>query len=93
MSANVDHGKTEDAESVILAVVAAETVIRNAVAVVAATLLPGAMFRLPAVRAITLPGDLLLVHLIGASALCRSIVLLLMLLLLTRLILSLLLSL
>jgi putative NIF3 family GTP cyclohydrolase 1 type 2 len=80
MSANVDHGKTEDAESVILAVVAAETVIRNAVAVVAATLLPGAMFRLPAVCTIALPSNLLLVYLIGASALRRSVVLLLMLL-------------
>jgi hypothetical protein len=45
------------------------------------------------VRAIALPGDLLLAYLIGASALCRSIVLLLMLLLLALLILSLLLSL
>jgi hypothetical protein len=74
---------------VILTIEAAKTVIRNAVAMVATTLLPGAVFRLPAVRAIALPSDLLLAYLIGASALCISIVLVL----LTLLILSLLLSL
>ena len=65
----------------ILAIVATETVIRNAIAVVAATLLPGAVLRLPAMRTITLPSDLLLAYLGRAPLLCSPVVLLLTLLL------------
>jgi hypothetical protein len=61
MPANIPHGETVDAEPVILAIVAPETVLRNAVAVVTAALLPGAVLRLPAVGTITLPSNLLLV--------------------------------
>jgi hypothetical protein len=63
MSPNISHRKTVNAEPVILAIVATEAVIRNVVAVVAAALLPGAVLRLPAVCASTLPSDLLLVNL------------------------------
>ena len=47
----------------VLAVVTTETVIWNTVAVVSAPLLPGAVLRLPAARAIALPGNLLLMRL------------------------------
>jgi hypothetical protein len=63
MPANVNHRETVDAELVRLAIVAAEPVIRNAVAVVAAALLPGAVLRLPTMGTITLPSDLLLMYL------------------------------
>jgi len=76
--ANVHHGETVDAEPVLLAVVAAETVFRNAVAVVAAALLPGAVLRLPDVGTITLPSDLLLPRLSRAPFLCGPVVLLLL---------------
>jgi hypothetical protein len=80
MPANKHHGETVDAEPVILAVVAAETVIRNAVAAVTATLLPGAVLRLPAMGTIAPPSDLLSTYMLGAPLLCRPVVLLLTLL-------------
>ena len=52
MPANVPYRKSVDAESVILAVVASEAVIWNTVAGVTAALLPGAVLRLPVVRAV-----------------------------------------
>ena len=64
----------------LLAIVATETVIWDSVAVVTATLLPGAVLRLPATRAIVLPGNLLLVRLSWAPLLFSSVVLLLTLL-------------
>jgi hypothetical protein len=70
--ANVPYGKTVDAESVILAVVAPEAVIWNTVSVVTTTLLPGAVFRLPAPRTIVLPRNLLTVRLIWSPLLCRT---------------------
>jgi len=63
---------------VILAVVAPESVIGNAVAVVSATLLPSAVLRLPAMRTITLPGDLLYAYLLRAAPLCGPVVVLLL---------------
>jgi hypothetical protein len=80
MPANIPHGETVDAEPVILAIVATETVIRNAVAVVTTALLPGAVLRLPAMGTITLPSNLLLAYLSRAPSLCRPVVLLLTLL-------------
>src|ERR1700686_1077729 len=81
MPANIHHRDPVDPERVILALVAAETVIRNAIAVVTAALLPGAVLRLPAMRTITLPSDLLSAYLRWTSLLsCRPVVLLLTLL-------------
>ena len=74
MPANVPYGKSVDAESVILAVVASEAVIWNTVAGVTAALLPGAVLRLPVVRAVALPGNLLLVRLSWTPLLCRLVV-------------------
>jgi hypothetical protein len=74
------YRETVDAKPVILSIVATETVIWDAVAVVTAPLLPAAMFRLPAVSAIPLPSDLLHSCLLGAPLLCRPVVLLLTLL-------------
>jgi hypothetical protein len=65
---------------VILAIVATETVIRNAVTVVAAAFLPVAVLGLPVMCTITLPSDLLFACLSGAPLLCRPVVLLLALL-------------
>ena len=64
----------------ILAVVAAETVFRNAIALVTAALLPVAVLGLPAMRAVMLPSDLLSLYLSWAPLLRRPIVPLLMLL-------------
>ena len=64
----------------ILAIVGTETGIWNAIAVVAATLLPGAVLRLPVMCTITLPSDLLLAYLSRAPLLCRPVALLLTLL-------------
>ena len=80
MPANISHRETVNAEPVILAIVSAETVIRDAVAVVTAALLPGAMLGLPTMGTITLPSDLLLAHLSRAALLCRPVALLLTLL-------------
>jgi hypothetical protein len=80
VAANIHHGETVDAEPVILAIVGTETVIGNAVAVVTAALLPGAVLRLPAMCTITLPSDLLDVHLSRGASLCGPGVLLLTLL-------------
>src|SRR5712692_8920492 len=80
MPADIHHGETVDAKPVILSVVAAETVIRDAVAVITSTLLPVAMFRPPAIGTIALPSDPLYPYLLGASLLCRSVVALLTLL-------------
>jgi len=78
MPANIPHRETVDAEPVILSIVAAETVIRNAVAVVTAALLPGVVLGLPAMGALTLPSDSLHAYLLGAASLCRSVVVLLL---------------
>jgi hypothetical protein len=75
--ANNQNGETEDAEPVVPAIVAAETVIRNAIAVVSPALLPGAVLGLPAMGTITLPGDVLFAYLSWASLLSRPVVLLL----------------
>jgi hypothetical protein len=80
MPANKHHGKIVHAEPVILAIVGTETVIRNAVAVVAAALLPGAVIGLPVTRTITLPSGPLLAFLSRAPLLCRPVALLLTLL-------------
>ena len=77
MTANIHHGETVDAEPVLLAVVATETVIRNAVAVVPPALLPGAVLGLPAMCTIALPRDLLSALLGGSPFLSRPVVLLL----------------
>jgi hypothetical protein len=58
-AANEHHGETVHAEPMILAIVATETVVRDSVAVVTATLLPAAVLGLPATCAITLPGNML----------------------------------
>jgi len=63
MTTNVHNREAVDAELVRLAIVATEPVIRNAVAVVTAALLPSAMLRLPTMGTITLPSDLLLMYL------------------------------
>ena len=84
MPANIHHGETVNAEPVILPIVAAEAVIRNAVAVVTAALLPGTVIRPPVICAITLPSDLLLALLIRVPLLCRPVVVLLTLLILLR---------
>jgi hypothetical protein len=80
LPANVHNRETVDAKLVRLAIVTAEPVIWNAVAVVAATLLPSAVLRLPTLGTITLPSDLLLMRLSWASLLCGPVVLLLTLL-------------
>jgi hypothetical protein len=76
MSANIHHGETVDAKPVILAIVATETVIRNAVTVVAAAFLPVAVLGSPVMCAITLPSDLLFAGLSGAPLLSCRVVLL-----------------
>ena len=81
MPADIHHGETVDTETVILSVVTAETVVWDSVAFVTSALLPAAMFRLPAMRPIPLPGDLLHACLFWAPVLCRPVVLLLTLLL------------
>jgi hypothetical protein len=48
ISANNQEGKPGDAEPMVLTKVSTESVIRNAVAAVAATLLPGAVVGIPA---------------------------------------------
>ena len=70
MPANIHHREAIDAESMILAVVAAETVIRNAVATVTTALLPVAVFGLPVMCTITPPSGLLYLHLSWAPLLC-----------------------
>jgi hypothetical protein len=80
MPANKHHGKTVHAEPVILAIVGTETGIWNAIAVVTATLLPGAVLRLPVMCTITLPSDVLLAYLSRAPLSCRPVALLLTLL-------------
>ena len=81
MSADIPNLQIGEAESVVLAIVATETVLRNAVTTVAAALLPGAVLRLPAMCTRTLPGDLLLADLSRAPSLSIRIGLLLLLLL------------
>jgi hypothetical protein len=80
MPANIHHGETVDAKSVILSIVATETVIRNTVTVIPAALLPGAVLGLPAMGTIPLPSDLLLAHMFRAPLLYRPVILLLTLL-------------
>jgi len=79
---NIHHGETVDAELMRLAIGATETAIRNSIAVVTTTLLPGAMLRLPTLGTIPLPSDLLLMYLRWASLLGGPVVLLLTLLIL-----------
>ena len=78
MSADVHHRETVDAEPMFLSVVAAEAVIRDAVAAVTAALLPSVVLRLPAMGTIPLPSDLLYADLLGAASLCRPVVVLLL---------------
>lgn len=85
MPADIPHRETVDAEAMILAIVAPETVIRNAVAMVTAALLPGAAFRLPVVSTINPPSGLLYSHLGRAPPLCGPVGLLLAVLLLLSL--------
>ena len=92
LPSNVHNREAVDAKLVRLAIVTAEPVIRNAIAVVTAALLPGAVLRLPATCTITLPSDLLLARLSRAPLLCGPVVLLLPLALLILLSSSLLLS-
>jgi hypothetical protein len=77
MVTGVSHGQRVDAESVVLPVIAAETVFRYAVAVVAAALLPRSVLGSPALSAIISPGGLLFVHVHNAALLDRPVVLLL----------------
>lgn len=77
MSADVSHLQSVEAESVILSVVAAETIIRYAIAPIPAALLPAAVLSLPAISAIIPPRGLLLVH-AGRTALFSRPVLLLL---------------
>ena len=83
MPANIHHREIEEAELVIVAVVAAETGIRNAITVVTATFLPSTVLGLPVVCTITPPSRLLNPHLSRATLLRRPTGLLLTLLLLT----------
>jgi hypothetical protein len=78
------HGLAVDAEPVRRTEVAVVAVVRNAVAVVAAALLPVAVLGMPAVCAILLPGGLLFVRLLMLHLLrtVSRMLLLLMLLLL-----------
>jgi hypothetical protein len=71
MPTHISHRESIDTKAVIGTIVATEAVIRNAVAVVAPPLLPGAVLRLPAARTITPPSDPLLPFLRGAPWLCR----------------------
>jgi len=70
MPANIHHWQAIDAEPMTLAVVAAETGIRNVVAMVTAALLPVAVFGLPVMCTITPPSGLLYLHLSRAPLLC-----------------------
>jgi len=88
LPANVHNREAVDAKLVRLAIVTAEPVIRNAIAVVTAALLPGAVLRLPATCTITLPSDLLLARLSRAPLLCGPVVLLLLALLALLILLS-----
>ena len=76
MAANVSHGETVNAKSVILAIVATEAVFGDAVALVTAALLPSAVLRMPAMCAIILPRNLLPPYLSWAALLRRPVVLL-----------------
>jgi hypothetical protein len=71
-----------DEEMVISAVIFMEAGVWNAIAVVTAALLPGAVLRLPAMCTIPLPSDLLLAHMLRAPLLSRPVVALLTLLVL-----------
>jgi len=82
MPADIHYWETVKAELVVLPVIAAEAFFRNSIAAVAAALLPGAVFRLPAMRTIALPSNLLPALLIRTASLCRPTVLLLTLLML-----------
>jgi hypothetical protein len=59
ISANHEEGQAADSEPVIGTEVSAEASVRNAVAVVAAALLPVAMVRRPVARSVLLPSSLL----------------------------------
>ena len=84
MSADIPYREIVDAEPVILAIVATETVVRNSVTVVTAALLPSAVLRLPATCTITSPCNLLLAYLCWTPPLCSNVVPLLTLLILPR---------
>lgn len=76
MAANVSHGETVNAESVIPAIVVTKAVFGDAIAVVTAALLPGAVLRMPAICSIVLPRNLLPPCLSRAALLRRPVVLL-----------------
>jgi len=84
MPADIPYREVVDAEPVILAIVATETVVRNPVAVVAPALLPSAVLRLPATCTITSPRNLLLPYLCWTPSLYCNIVPSLTLLVLSR---------
>ena len=77
MSADVSHLQRVETESMILSVVAAEAILRYAIAPIPAALLPAAVFSLPAISAIIPPRGLLLVHAGRTALLCRPVLLLL----------------
>ena len=58
-SGHHQEGEAEDAEPMVAAIVGVEVVVRNAVAVVAAALLPGAMLGVEAAGAMLLPCTML----------------------------------
>ena len=80
MPADEHHLETIEAEPMIRAVVATETVLRNAVTVVTAALLPRAVLGLPTMCTISLPRDLLFARMSWAPLLCGPVVPLLTLL-------------
>jgi hypothetical protein len=59
MPADIHYWETVKAELVVLPVIAAEAFFRNAIAAVAAALLPSAVFRLPAMCTIAFPSNVL----------------------------------
>ena len=79
MVTDISHWERVDAESVVLAVIAAETVFRYAVAIVATALLPRSVFGLPALGAIFPPRGLLLVYAVRTALLSGPVLPLLVL--------------
>jgi hypothetical protein len=68
-AANEYHRKVVNAKRVVLAVIFAEAVVRNAVAAIPTALLPRPVLGLPTVCTIILEGDLLLMDFSGAVSL------------------------
>ena len=67
-SANHQEGEAGDAKAVILAKVSTESVLRNAIAMVSATLLPGAVVGLPMLRTVLVPRRVLDALLFGGAS-------------------------